>query len=548
MKINSYLTICLSILLLFSCDSTPDVNQDVKIIIYNNVSARLSQQNIGVIPIDSTTTPEKISGVVGLNKIASNVVSDMPLTLIAEVAAPTHEGFTLRSTHVAVRGNIAYVSYNYEGEKYLGAIDVINIANPNTPMLVQSAIFPDTDISSLSYANGYLYLAGAKESYSNNDEGPAVLMKMKLNSDLLTDEIEIIGMTGYVATDVLYSNNYVYATSGNNGIIGAYNINDNKLKASLALSDLRAVGVNNGQVITLQNGEITVLNPTTLSKISGFKTSIDTIDSKRTIDFYNNSLLTSEGAQGVGIYNLSTGSKINAIPISTVSNPNIDKSEIVSNAVSVNNKHIFMANGAAGISVHKIVSDDMTDIVHFGNLALTGSANYVKNSEGYVFVADGFGGLKILKMLNIDPTTGQPTPIDCTQYANYSGGSWLNVNSGETLGYNGAASLSGINVNSDLTWCGSLSVSEQLNINSGGTFNMKGALAFGNTGKTLIVNSNSKFRIEGSLTIFGDLILNSGATLEFIGTGSSVTIFGKVTKGTNVTITGTFVDSFDKLK
>jgi hypothetical protein len=151
-------------------------------------------------------------------------------------------------------------------------------------------------------------------------------------------------------------------------------------------------------------------------------------------------------------------------------------------------------------------------------------------------------------MLNVDPSTGQPTPIDCTQYANYKGGSWLNVNSGETLGYNGAASLSGINVNSNLTWCGSLAVSEQLNINSGGIFNMKGALAFGNTGKTLIVNSNAKFRIEGSLMIFGDLILNSGATLEFVGAGTSVTIFGKVTKGSNVTITGSFVDSFDKLK
>lgn len=550
MKKNSIPLICLSAFILFGCATTDISKKSVAVVIQSdNLTARLSQANSGVIKLDSASTAQKAPRVAGSSTTTtSSVVSDMPLALIAEVAAPTYNGLTLRATHVAVQGTLAYVSYNYEGDKYLGAIDVIDITDPNKPKLVQSAVFPDTDISSLCYADGYLYLAGAKDSYSDNGTGPAVLMKMKLSSGNLSDDIQLTGMTGYVATDVKTADNYVYATSGSNGVIGAYTSSDNKLQSSLALSDLRAIGVNNGQVIAFQNGTINVLSLATLTKISGFSTSTDVAQAKRTIDFYGNSVLTSEGAHGVGVYNLSTGTKINTIPVATVTDPTINISEVVSNAVSINNEHIFVANGAAGVTVHKIVSNKIDNLIDFGNLVLAGSANFVISSNGYVFVADGFGGLKILKLLSVDPTTGQPTTIDCTQYPIYTGGNWMNVNSGETLAYNGAASLSGINVNSSLTWCGSLAVSEQLNINSGGVFYMKGSLSFGASGKSLIINANSKLKMEGSLVIFGNLILNSGATLEFAGAGSTITVFGSVTKGTNVTITGTYTDSFNSLK
>jgi len=551
MKRNPILLICLSTLILFGCATADISKKNVEVVIQSdNLTARLSQANNGVIKLDSASAVQKAPQVAGSTSTAttSSVVSDMPLALTAEISAPTYNGLTLRATHVAVQGTLAYVSYNYEGDKYLGAIDVIDITDPNKPKLVQSAIFPDTDISSLCYADGYLYLVGAKDSYSDNGTGPAVLMKMKLNSGNLSDDIQLTGMTGYVGTDVKTADNYVYAVSGSNGVVGAYTSSDNKLQASLALSDLRAVGVNNGQIIAFQNGAINVLNPTTLTKISGFSTSTDVDQAKRTIDFYSNSVLASEGAHGVGVYNLSTGAKINTIPVATVTDPTINASEVVSNAVSINNEHIFVANGAAGVTVHKIVSSKIDNLVDFGNLVLAGSANFVISSNGYVFVADGSGGLKILQILSVDPGTGQPATIDCTQYASYTGGNWLNVNSGDNFSFGGTASLSGINVNSKLTWCGYLGVSDQVNVNSGGEFYIKGSLSFGSSGKSLIVNANSKLKIEGSLVIYGNLILNSGATLEFLGSGSSITVMGSVTKGSNITITGTYIDTNNSLK
>lgn len=554
MNKNVLFSLSFSVLSFLSC-STTDISRsrDANVAIQDgNLSLRISQDHSGVVSFRGSSSSQSQRTSNGAKILAStnssSVVSDLPLTLIAEVAAPSYNGFTLRATHVTMHGNLVYVSYNYEGDKYLGAVDLIDITNPYAPKLVQSAAFPDIDISSLIYKDGYLYLAGAKESYSDNGTGPAILMKMKLNSGNLTTDIETVGMPGYVATDVIAGSSYVYAVSGSNGIVGAYSLTDTSKKASLALNDLKAVGVVNGQVVALQNGALDVLNSTSLAKNLSFSTSKDVTEAKRTIDFYNGNVLAAEGANGVGIYNLSSGTKMTNIPVPAVVDPSINPLENVSNAVSINNEYVFVANGSAGVAVHKIVSNSIGNLVDFGSLNLSGSANYVESTNGYVFVAAGFGGLKILKMMNVDSNTGQPTTIDCTQYASYSGGSWMNVNSGDNFAYSGAASLSGVNVNSKLAWCGSLTISDQLNVNSGGEFYMKGSLAFGSAGKSLFVNANSKLRIEGSLVIFGNLVLNSGATLEFVGTGSTITVMGSVTKGSNVTITGTYTDSFNSLK
>mgnify|MGYP000132615421 CR=1 FL=1 len=43
------------------------------------------------------------------------------------------------------------------------------------------------------------------------------------------------------------------------------------------------------------------------------------------------------------------------------------------------------------------------------------------------------------------------------------------------------------------------------------------------------------------------MVLNNGASIEFLGAGTSVTIYGDVIKNENVTITGTYTDTFNKL-
>lgn len=527
-----------AIMIMASCthdDDRPDngiqLNSDV-----SSLNERISYDNAGVLSMrDESGSGDKTEQVAGT----------LPLTLVAEVAPPTYNGTKLKATHVAINGSYAYVSYNIEGEAYGGAIDVINISNPNTPQLVIQAILPNTDVSSVRFDSNVLYIAGARSTDAFPTAGTAAFSgTMPLNGGLLTTTVNQVSLAGNTGTSVTTSSSKYYAVSGNNGSLYQLNKTSNAVEMTIPLADLRAVGFNDNKIVVLSGTQgVKVYNATGLTQITSFPTSQDVAAAKRTIDFLGStSLLVSEGYNGLGVYNISTGTKTQTIAVPT-NVPGVNANDITTNAVSVNSSNVFVANGGAGMYVYKSTNQVLSFL---GSIALSGnsSCNYLTSSGDYIFAAMGNGGLKIVKMVT--------STVDCTSFPTYSGSAWLNVNSNETKQYQGAGALSGINVNSNssLTWCGSLSVSQAINVNSNGTFYMKGSLAQGSVltpYNSLNVNANATLKIEGSVVVYGNMVLNNGAKLEFVGSGSSITIFGTVTKGNNVTITGNYIDTFNKL-
>lgn len=526
-----------AIMMMASCTHDDDRPTEQGVVLNSDLTTlneRISYDNAGVLSMRDES---------GAGDRTEQVAGTLPLTLVAEVAPPTYNGTKLKATHVAINGSYAYVSYNIEGEAYGGAIDVINISNPTTPQLVIQAILPNTDISSVRFDSNVLYIAGARSTDAFPTAGTAAFSgTMPLNGGLLTTTVNQVSLAGNTGTSVTTSSSKYYAVSGNNGSLYQLNKTSNAVEMTIPLADLRAVGFNDNKIVVLSGTQgVKVYNATGLTQITSFPTSQDVAAAKRTIDFLGTtSLLVSEGYNGLGVYNISTGTKTQTIAVPT-NVPGVNASDITTNAVSVNNTNVFVANGGAGMYVYKNTNQVLSFL---GSIALSGnsSCNYLTSSGDYIFAAMGNGGLKIVKMVT--------STVDCTSFPTYSGSAWLNVNSGETKQYQGAAALTGVNVNANLTWCGSLSVSQGINVNSGGVFYMKGSLAQGSVltpYNSLNVNSNATLKIEGSVVVYGNMVLNSGAKLEFVGSGSSITIFGTVTKGNNVTITGNYIDTFNKL-
>jgi len=517
-----------------SDDSSSTVGQDSKVILNTDVQTlgnRMDYTNSGVINL---VRPEGESG----RSALTTVDSSFPMSLLGQINPPSYNGHTLKATHIDVKDNYVYVSYNTQGDTYLGGIDVIDISNPNNPVLVVQAILPNTDISTVVYNNGSLYITGATDVDSNSTlSSPAFVAKMPLQAGLLTSNYASTSLVGQVGTGLAVADSKYYTVSGSNGVVSKLDKTTNLVETTIAIGDLRALGYISNKIVVLSGTEgVKVFNADNLALQSSFATPTDVAEAKRTLDFQGNNVLVSAGYQGLKVYNLASGSLQQSISVPSVSS-GIDQADIVTNAVSVNGDYVYVANGAAGVFVYKTINGSLTLL---GSIPLLGSANYVKSVGDYIFVATGNGGLKIIKKVAV-------SSIDCTSFPVYTGGQWLNVNSNETLNYQGSAALTGVNVNANLTFCGSLSVSQGLNVNSNGVFTMKGSLAQGqyNSGNALIVNGTMK--IEGSVVIYGNLILNSNAHLEFLGTGSSITIYGNVTKNTGVTITGTYVDTFNKL-
>jgi hypothetical protein len=530
MKKSIFGLIACSFLIFQGCQNDSDNvrDQDAKVILNTNsqnLSGRMNDDNLGVIGLFSAKATGK----------TNEVSSDFPMALLAEFNPPTYNGLTLKATHVDVKDNYVYVSYNTQGETYLGGIDVIDITQPNNPQLIVQAILPNTDISTVVYDNGNLYLAGAMDVDQDAKlTSPAFVGKMPLQAGLLTNNYSTVSLESQVGTGVAVADSKYYGVSGSNGVVAKIDKATNTVETTIHIADLRALRRIDNRIVVLSGTDgVKVFNADNLNPLSSFSTSNDVADAKRTIDFQGNNLLVSEGYQGLKVYNLTSGSLLQTLALPT-NVADVDAGDVVTNAVSVNGDFVYVANGAAGVSVYKNTNGSLSSL---GSIQLGGSANYVKSVGDYIFVASGNGGLKIIKKLS----TGSPS-LACDSFNAYPGDAYLNVNSGQTLNYKGDQLIHMINVNQNLNWCGVLAVDQGVTVNSNGVFSVKGGLYIGTTKSPSTLMVNGTLIIEGDLMVYGNVILNSGAKLQFLGTGGHMIITGNVTKNSGVSITGNYLD------
>jgi hypothetical protein len=492
----------------------------------------------------------------------SDVASDIVLSLVGEVEPPVVDGVQVQATHVVVNGNYAYVSYNVRGEAYKGAVDLIDVSDPTLPQVAMEVTFPSMEISSLALKDDILYMVGARDVDAYDEvTSPAVLVKMQLDGDMLSEDISYQELEGTTGTDIAVGDNSYYSVSGTDGALASFAVSGGTPGTTVDAYDLRAVGIDGENLVTLSGTDgFKVYSLSTMAEKLAVDLSDDVEEAKRTIDFYDNNVLIARGFNGVGIYSLADGSAVNNLPMTTVDDTSIDANDLVCNAVTTSDDHIFMAEWAAGIVAYSLKGTDLAAPAEIGALGLDGSANYVANGDGYVFVADGTGGLKILKVVSSESDEDGTYP--CSSYPAYNGGSWLNINSGSSQSYSSSNTLAGLNVNDQLIWCGDLAVQYGVNINSGGELDVDGTLTVGSrydwfsintvvvvTGDVTVygslnLNSNARLEIVGDnakLTVTNGLYLNSGSQIVFDGTGAQIAVRGNIVNNGG-TVTGNYTD------
>lgn len=352
------------------------------------------------IPIDTTGLPK---GRLGKRLAAFN------LKLRAEVSPPSSGGNILQATHVALRGDYAYVSYNTRGNVYLGGIDAFNVSNKNNPVLISRAIFQNTDVSAVYYDNNKIYLAEATDDTAF--AYPAVIEEITLNNKRLTLTSRRKGVSSYVATDVLVASGKVFATSGSGGTgTGGLTVLDlatfNVLSSDLFL-DARSVDIY-GTVVTLLQGTPARLRQYNSSSNAFIKSvtvgGANIAESKSTVRVFLTRAFIAAGDSGTRVINLTTDAVVDSIPRPIVAG--LDPSLTVTNAVSVNQDLVFMANGEAGLYVAQAPFNLEQTGTGNTNLQLLGkmqfgsqqSANFVASAGDIIFIAGGLGGLKIVKV------------------------------------------------------------------------------------------------------------------------------------------------------
>lgn len=406
-------------IIVVSCEKDPDEKEIFKPdnssrIIVNNDAKSLSKRvnyfkdhvmSINDVPGYNTN---------GLKKGTKQHLEDenYVLKLRAEVEPYMHNGFALRATHVKIRGIYAYVSYNVEGAVYLGGVEVFDVSDIENPQLVSQAIFEDTDVSAIDVSDdGYLYLASATNMDLHPElNSPAILEKIKLDNGLLTAESEIVDIASYVATEVKLVNDLIFVTSGDNG--GATVLDPATLEQIeyVELADARSVDADDDFVVVMQG------TPARLNKFSAITGEFiesfnvggaDIAWSKSAVELYNGSAFLSAGNAGMKMIDLATGEIVNSLPRPVIPG-GATPGDYVTNAVSVNHDLsvdlVLVANGAAGVYVASLYDDLSMNFI--GQMDFQSSTNFVEGKNNVVFVATGFGGLRILEIVYYNPETG----------------------------------------------------------------------------------------------------------------------------------------------
>ncbi len=404
MKTTLRISMIITLLFIFnSCDWFNFAKNDERIILNNNSS------ELGLrIEIKDEQIPMNGVGNVTLNKSSDEDSSSFVLVLRAEVAAPVYEGKTLRASHICIENDYAYVSYNREGEEYLGGIEVFDISDIHHPTLVSQAILTDTDVSSLSYKDGALYLAEAQNPYINDHlKSPAILEKMILNNGLLSDNTMQIDLDSYVTTDVDVSTDMVYACSGSNGFIYCLDPIDLSIDTIISASgDHQAIAIKDDKLVELSCGtssSIVSRDLNTFQRLWEMNYTPAIPESKGAVAIDGNYAYVALNEHGLKVIDLSSGIVVDEIdrPETPAGTDDID---YVTNGVSINDELVLIANGASGVWVGKKVDDYPIEI--YGSMDFNSSTNFVEGKDDVIFVASGFGGLKILEVQRYMPEEG----------------------------------------------------------------------------------------------------------------------------------------------
>ena len=469
-----------------------------------------------------------------------DTAGDYPLTLIATVDPPSYQsGDNLTASHVDLDGNYAYVAYNTVGEEYYGGIDVVDVSDPHNPRVTSRLIYLNADINALQYDNGFIYIAGGVDAETSvRATSNSFLASIPVSGGRMsTDLIQYGFQQGYNATDILVEADRILVSSGKEGSITAYGKTDLSILDETFVADARSLAASPGRLAVLDAGTgVRLLDPDFNETLLIPVTTDLGVATKKTIAFRETTLLVAEAEKGAGMYDATNGQLLGYLSI-PIHPDGIDPGDVVTNAVAANDKAVFMANGGAGMSLSEKNANG-ADLV--GIIELGGSVNYVESKGDYVFAASGQGGLQIIKLNRpSESLAGQ-----CAGLPEYDGSDQVVINETEDVAYSGAKRLKSVAVGGRLLLCGSWTVSNHVNLQPGGTLELFGNLAVGQIKRrrSITVNEGSTLRIEGDVTIYGDLILNDGASLEFLGPDSVMDVFGEVKINGEVSITGTFRD------
>lgn len=337
-------------------------------------------------------------------------------TDVANVEPLVLSGIELSATSISLYEDIAFVTYHKRGDLHLGALELIDLTNPDIPYSLGFIPFEGYDINAVAvdaYEDGVVWVAG-----SSNKIG-ASLFKLVFSRSYFLQAYDRINLSKALvekvsasANGIYLSRDHIYVSAGKSygGIFKVSRHNINEISVS-EFTGAKAVTGNEYQgaeyyasLAVNDQSEIrirSVLDERLQLEFNSATSAHQSVDlphdGKYELVFSPTNpveLYFTSGSLGVSSIDIRNGSILKETALDLLPNGN-------TNSLSIDDEFIYLANGEDGLSIATVQSAESSGVIspvfHWDLPEKPASVNFVTAADGYVFVAKGLGGFHILK-------------------------------------------------------------------------------------------------------------------------------------------------------
>lgn len=328
------------------------------------------------------------------------------LTMVGEVSAPDVDGNIVQANDIDIHDNRALVAFNFAGEVFSGAVQVIDFKDEKRPRVLAEVLYSNADVTSVCFLGKYVYVG-----LGSNDpalQSGAMMEEFYLRGDTLERTGRWIDLPSSVVTDLGASGEHVIATVGAAGggiaFIGRRNVDQFTIEAFTPEDDLRGFDFVNSSEIVAVCGTTPRMGSLRVPELSGSMANIDGFTNsgaKGTVEYQHNLCWLGSGDGGFQVRN-AAGELVARLANHEFSE---ERPELmVANAVTIKGSRAYVAAGALGVQVVDIASitrhDENLVMRPMGELIFPKglSSNMVKVNGNVMIVAAGVGGVKLVNV------------------------------------------------------------------------------------------------------------------------------------------------------
>lgn len=413
---NTRIVLCFALIyfgiLFFSgCSVDSGNSSDDEIQVFNDedqLNQRVTDNDNPVTVSSISAEPQKI-----------DAKKSFDLNMIAEVAPPVIDGVQVQATMVNIFGNSARaaVSYNVQGENYLGAVDAIQITSSHKNSIrIKSGIeFRNAKANAVHFGESGIWVAHSSEDPDlTGDEGFSAARMFDVSGFKINDHTVHTGLPGFAANSITETDGTVYVTSGNNAGLTVANSDLTEKRAYIEIPGARWVDTDDSRIVVVagnpetESGTVYVIDKSSFEIIDEhpFK-GADTPEAKSTIEIKGDLALIAAGRYGTHLMDITTGEILVTIPLPDHEALSLAEGAVETNAASADEEFIFISNGEAGVYVAKANMDlnqfqsgQHLEVELIGHLSFDEyeSVNHVSYRNNFLFVASGLGGVKVVSL------------------------------------------------------------------------------------------------------------------------------------------------------